>query len=55
MKDCGVENITIIQGTANRWYYKYAEAERALILKEPINLFLEDYEGDALERFQPDD
>ena len=55
LKDSGVENITIIQGTANRWYYKYAEAERALILKEPINLFLDDYEGDALEQFQPDD
>ena len=47
--------MTIIQGTTNRWFYKYAEAERALILKDHINTFLEDYEGDSLDQFDPDE
>ena len=47
--------MTIIQGTTNRWFYKYAEAERALILKDHINTFLEDYEGDGLDQFDPDE
>ena len=55
LKDAGVEQLTIIQGTTNRWFYKYAEAERALILKDHINTFLEDYEGDGLDQFDPDE
>ena len=55
LKDAGVEQLTIIQGTTNRWFYKYAEAERALILKDHINTFLEDYEGDSLDQFDHDE
>lgn len=33
MEDAGEDPLSIIQGTSNRWYYKYQEAERLLLLK----------------------
>ena len=39
----GVTPIAIIQGTENRWFYKYSEVRRALELKETIETFFETY------------
>ena len=55
LKDAGVKSLTIIQGTDNRWFYKYSEAERALILKEHIDSYFDNYEGTALEAFDDED
>ena len=33
LEDAGEDPLSIIQGTSNRWYYKYQEAERLLLLK----------------------
>jgi len=51
----GIETMTIIQGTANRWFFKYAETKRALVLKEYIDVFLDNYEGDVLEVIDEND
>ena len=34
MINARVEPMTILQGTSNRWFFKYSEAHQALILKE---------------------
>ena len=55
LSDSGIEMMTIIQGTANRWFFKYAETKRALVLKEYIDVFLDNYEGEALEVIDEND
>ena len=45
LKDAGVETLTVIQGTDNRWFYKYSEAHRALILREHIDAYFDQYDG----------
>ena len=44
MLDSGMVPLTIIQGTDNRWFHKYSEAHRALLLKEVIDKFFEVHE-----------
>ena len=39
MEDAGEDPLSIIQGTSNRWYYKYQEAERFLLLKVHVERF----------------
>ena len=40
----GDEPLAIIQGTSNRWYFKYKEAERVLLLKVHVEKFQQDYD-----------
>ena len=40
----GMDPLTIIQGTDNRWFHKYSEAHRALLLREVIDKFFGDFE-----------
>ena len=42
MEDAGEEPLSIIQGTSNRWYYKYQEAERLLLLKVHVEKLQQD-------------
>ena len=42
MENTGVTPLAIIQGTSNRWFFKYTEVKRALILKDPINEFFQE-------------
>ena len=42
--DACVDPLSIIQGTSNRWFFKYSEAHRALLLKDHINTFFEEFE-----------
>ena len=39
MEEAGEDPLTIIQGTTNRWYYKYQEVERLLLLKAHVERF----------------
>ena len=55
LKDAGVNSLTIIQGTDNRWFYKYSESERALILREHIDSYFDNYEGNTLEAIDDED
>ena len=53
----GLEPLAIIKGTTNRWFFKYSEVHRALLLKDSINTFLESYENlpDKLEVIKEED
>ena len=42
MENTGFEALAIVQGTSNRWFFKYTEVRRALILKDPINEFFQE-------------
>ena len=42
MVNAGNEPLAIIQGTSNRWFFKYAKVHRALLLKDTINDFFQD-------------
>jgi len=44
LNNAGVDSLTIIQGTSNRWFFKYAEVKRGLILKDHIDFFFEEYD-----------
>ena len=44
MVNAGVEPLAIIQGTSNKWFFKYAEVHQALLLKDTINDFFQDVE-----------
>ena len=44
MEESGEKPLTIIQGTSNRWFFKYSEAKRALLLREIIDKFFDQYE-----------
>ena len=37
------------------WFFKYSEAHRALILREQIDAYLDQYDGDSLEAINEDD
>ena len=47
MVNAGVEPLAIIQGTSNKWVFKYAEVHRALLLKDTINDFFQDVDVPA--------
>ena len=57
MEESGEKPLTIIQGTSNRWFFKYSEAKRALLLREIIDKFFDQYEfpekGKAKEKVEP--
>jgi hypothetical protein len=38
-----------------RWFFKYSEAHRALILREQIDAYFDQYDGDTLEAINEDD
>lgn len=42
MEDAGEAPLSIIQGTSNRWFYKFQEAERLLLLKVHVERFQQD-------------
>ena len=44
MMDARVDPLSIIQGTKNRWFFKYSEAKRALLLKEHISTFYAEFQ-----------
>ena len=44
MMDARVDPLSIIQGTSNRWFFKYSEAKRALLLKEHISTFYSEFQ-----------
>ena len=44
MLESGLDPLTIIQGTDNRWFHKYSEAHRALLLREVIDKFFDEFE-----------
>ena len=44
MIEAGVDPLAVVKGTDNRWFFKYMEVERALVLKEHINMFFETYD-----------
>ena len=39
MEEAGEDPLSIIQGTTNRWYHKYQEVERLLLLKAHVERF----------------
>lgn len=43
MKEAGADPLAVIQGTSNRWYYRFVEAERCLLLRHHVEKFQEDY------------
>ena len=47
MDNAGVEKLAIIQGTSNRWFFKYTEVHRALLLKEQIDTFFDTFDVPA--------
>ena len=56
MINARVEPMTILQGTSNRWFFKYSEAHQALILKDHITTFFEDFDiPDSLDRIEEED
>ena len=56
MEDAGVEPLAIIQGTSNRWFFKYAEVNRALLLKEHIDVFFDSFDvPETLDMIDEDD
>ena len=53
--EAGVKTLTVIQGTDNRWFYKYSEAHRALILRDNIDAYFNQYDGDTIDPIDEDD
>ena len=45
MLEAGENPLAIIQGTSNRWYFKYLEMKRILELKVHVEKFQEEYEN----------
>ena len=45
MREMGEDPLALIQGTSNRWYYKFMEAERVLLLKPQVERFQAEYEA----------
>ena len=45
MREAGDDPLALIQGTSNRWYYKFMEAERVLLLRQHVERFQEEYDG----------
>ena len=44
MTAAGAEHLAIIQGTDNRWFYKYYETHRLLILRNHVETWFNEYE-----------
>ena len=44
LEEAGVDPLSILQGTENRWFFKYSEVHRALLLKEHITEFFFTYD-----------
>jgi len=56
MENAGVEPLAIIQGTSNRWFFKYTEVHRALLLREHIDTFFDTFDIPAtLDKIEEDD
>ena len=52
----GVEPLAIIKGTSNRWFFKYVETQRALLLKDHIDVFFDTYDIPlTLEKIEDED
>ena len=56
MIEAGVEPLAVVKGTDNRWFFKYMEVERALVLKEYIDTFFDSYDTPrTLSRIEDED
>ena len=48
--DSGITPLSVVQGTDNRWYFKYSEVKRMVELKSSIMAFQEQYYEDIPDR-----
>lgn len=56
MEAAGIEPLSMIVGTDNRWFFKYSEVRRALELKDTVDSFFDCYEEIAtISRIENDD
>ena len=56
IKRSGQKPLAIMQGTDNRWFYKYSEAKRALELRESLETWFQEYNAPAsLEKLDEED
>ena len=52
----GQKPLAIMQGTDNRWFYKYSEAKRALELQDSLETWFQEYNTPAsLEKLEEED
>ena len=56
MTRLGIAPLSVFKGTDNRWFFKASETHRVLELKEPIEVFFDEYDVPLhLRRLQDDD
>ena len=55
IEDAGDDPLAILRGTSNRWYFKFRESERLLLLRNHVERFQEMNEDPEVEPLDEDD